>query len=208
MRKAAAKELDTHMRALECLTPLRLLSGAWVIISVYSLGYHRFTEGCFGRPSDTRLRDLMAVTAQTLLKVFQSAYAYTMSGEISVLLALRWDAFAQRLERLFPSRPGSPARPSRLPAASLPISTAASGSARRGAGVRLLPFAAVGRRVQRAFGVVLLDARQRRGRHWERHVYARWCASYAMHKMLLRHGIDFDQLPPAQRQYVGLYWWS
>ncbi|MFZ5790799.1 MAG: tRNA(His) guanylyltransferase Thg1 family protein [Pseudomonadota bacterium] len=209
MTKAAAEELDARMRALECFTPLRLLPGAWVVVRVDGHGFHRFTEGRFERPFDERLRDFMVVTARTLLEVFHGVYAYTMSDEISILLAPQWDEFARRLEKIVSLAAGL---------ASATFTHACGEPAYFDGRVWLGPGEAQA-----------LDYFHWRQSDAARNALSAWCywtlreggagaadaaraldgcESRAMREMLLRHGIDFDQLPSWQRQGVGLYWQS
>jgi tRNA(His) guanylyltransferase len=92
-------DFEKRMRSLEYFSSLRMLPGVWPIIRVDGRGFARKTAALFTKPFDTRFRDIMVTTAQTLLEELQGIYAYTMSDEISLLLPLQWGLFDRRLEK-------------------------------------------------------------------------------------------------------------
>jgi tRNA(His) 5'-end guanylyltransferase len=94
------EDLEARMRSLECFHALRMSPGAWAIIRLNGRGFRHFTEHRFEKPFDPKFRNLMAGTARALLEDLQAIYAYTMSDEISVLLAPDWDLFDRRVEKV------------------------------------------------------------------------------------------------------------
>jgi tRNA(His) 5'-end guanylyltransferase len=205
----ASEALDERMRALECFVPLRLLPEAWAVLRVDGHGFHRFTEGRFERPFDERFRDLMVTTARALLEAFQGAYAYTMSDEISVLLPPQWDQFGRRLEKAISLSAGL---------ASATFTHACGEPAHFDGRAWLGPGEAQA-----------VDYFLWRQSDAARNALSAWCywtlrkagatvaeatraldgcPSHDQHDLLMRHGIDFDELPAWQRHGVGLYWES
>jgi tRNA(His) 5'-end guanylyltransferase len=91
---------EKRMRALECFHPLRLLSGAWVVVRVDGRGFSRLTASRFEKPFDETFHTLMVHTAQALLTELQGCYAYTESDEISVLCGPDWALFDHQLEKV------------------------------------------------------------------------------------------------------------
>ncbi len=209
MTATTVQQLEARMRTLECFVPLRLLPGAWAIIRVDGRGFHRFTERRFERPFDERFCDLMVTTARALLEPFQGVYAYTMSDEISILLPPQWDQFGRRLEKAISLAAG-------LASATF---TNACGEpayfdARAWLGVSDM-------QVVDYFHWRQSDAIRNALSAWcywtlrkscasaaEATRMLHRCASGSQRKLLLRHGIDFDELPAWQRHGVGLYWQS
>ena len=96
MRKPS---LEKRMRALEYFHDLRMLSGAWPVVRVDGRSFSRFTER-FEKPYDETFRDLMLVTAKTLLEELHGLYIYTQSDEISILFPPAWDLFDRKLEKI------------------------------------------------------------------------------------------------------------
>lgn len=61
-------DLEARMRELEYFHGIRLLPGAWAIVRFDGRGFTRFTGERFEKPFDAAFRDLMAVTAEALVK--------------------------------------------------------------------------------------------------------------------------------------------
>jgi tRNA(His) 5'-end guanylyltransferase len=96
----ARQDLEQRMRALEYFHTVRALPGTWIIIRVDGCGFSRLTASRFSKPFDVKFRDLMVVTAQTLIAELHGIYAYTESDEVSVLFHPEWDLFDRQVEKL------------------------------------------------------------------------------------------------------------
>ena len=202
-----ANSFEKQMRALEYFHDLRLLPGAWAIVRVDGRTFSSFTETRYEKPYDEQFRDLMTVTAQTMLEELHGLYAYTQSDEISLLFAPEWDLFARSVEKIVSVSAGI---------ASATFTHQAGEPAHFDSRVWL--------------GVdvpLVIDYFRWRQADAVRNALNSWCywtlrgtgmdVTEATHELegkstafknelLFQHGINFNDLPLWQRRGVGLYW--
>ncbi|SCL29479.1 tRNA(His)-5'-guanylyltransferase [Micromonospora rhizosphaerae] len=202
-----AEEFEARQRAREYFHSLRVLPGAWTVIRVDGRGFTRLTEQRFDKPYDARFCDLMVVTAQALLTELGARYAYTESDEISLLLDPASDLFSRSVEKL------------------VSISAGIASAAFTHAATQPAHFDS---RLWVGVGVEdVADYFSWRQSDATRSALNGWCywtlrkdgqsprqASRALegvsatdkNELLLRHGINFDDVPTWQRRGVGLWW--
>jgi tRNA(His) 5'-end guanylyltransferase len=202
-----ADEFESRQRAREYFHALTVLPGAWTVVRVDGRGFSRFTEQRFDKPFDPRFSELMVATARDLLTELGGRYAYTESDEISLLLEPGFDLFGRGVEKLVSISAGI---------ASAAFTQAAGEPAHFDSRLWL--------------GVTVADVVDYFS--WRQADAARcalngWCywtlrhagqsrqeATRAMdgtsaadkNELLLRHGVNFNDLPTWQRRGVGLWW--
>ncbi len=95
-------ELDTKMRRFETAADYCVLPGIFMVARLDGRSFTRLTkERCqFDVPYDTRFRDMMITTAQSLMTCgFQVRYAYLQSDEISLLFDYEERIFGRKLRK-------------------------------------------------------------------------------------------------------------
>jgi tRNA(His) guanylyltransferase len=95
-----ADMFEAGQRSREYFHAQTVLPGAWTIIRVDGRGFSKLTEQHFDKPFDARFGDMMATTAETLLRDMGGRYAYTESDEISLLLDPDFALFGRGVEKL------------------------------------------------------------------------------------------------------------
>jgi tRNA(His) guanylyltransferase len=203
-------DLDARMRRFETAVDPCVPPDVHAVARIDGRGFTRLTKELhdFEAPFDERFRDLMLATCEHLLLCgIPSAYAYTQSDEISLLLVPGADAFGRKLRKLNSILAGEASA-----CFSLGLGSVACFDCR----ISQLPTAEdvvdyfrwrqadATRNALNAHGYW---AQRRQG------VSAR-AASAALaglsvdekRAFLLAHGVDFDAVPAWQRHGAGLYW--
>jgi len=95
-------ELDEQMRVFETIHDQCVLPGIYMVARLDGRSFTRLTKEShkFEAPFDTRFRDLMTATTETLLKEFRALYGFTQSDEISLLFPCECDLFNRKLRKL------------------------------------------------------------------------------------------------------------
>jgi tRNA(His) guanylyltransferase len=200
-------QFEERMREFEYFHSLRLLPSTWSIVRVDGRSFSRFTESRFEKPIDSRFRDIMVRTAQSLLKEMHAIYAYTESDEISLLLSPDWDLFDRELEKTVSISAGI---------ASAAFTHACGEPAHFDSRVWLGTDKGL-----------VIDYFQWRQSDAARCALNGWCywtlrnsgqtikeATEALvgksvsykNELLFQHGVNFNALPVWQRRGIGLYW--
>ena len=93
-------DLESRMRQLEYFHGLRALPHTWLIVRVDGRRFSRMTERRFSKPFDPVMYEHMLGVARALMTELHGLYAYTVSDEVSVVLAPSWKLFDRELEKL------------------------------------------------------------------------------------------------------------
>jgi tRNA(His) 5'-end guanylyltransferase len=93
-------EFEAAQRAREWFHTLTVPPGMWMVIRVDGRSFSRFTADRFDKPFDLKFSELMVDSAKTLLTELGARYAYTESDEVSVLLPEATDVFGRSVEKL------------------------------------------------------------------------------------------------------------
>jgi len=96
-------DLDKKMRVFETASDLCVLPSTYIVARLDGRSFTRLTkkEQDFAVPFDSRFRDLMVDTTESLMDCgFQVIYGYTESDEISLLFALDENSFGRKLRKI------------------------------------------------------------------------------------------------------------
>lgn len=200
-------DLEKRMRALEYFRNMQMISHVWAIIRLDGHNFSRLTEANFEKPYDPRFQQIMEQAAQAVLTDFQGVYACTHSDEISLLLPCDWPNFGRRLEKVVSLSAGI---------ASATFTHAAGVPAYFDSRIWLSPETSA---VFDYFRWRQADGERcalnsccywvlRKGGHGQRAAnnLLEKRTREDKNKILLQHGVVFDELPRSQRYGIGLYW--
>ena len=194
------------MREHEVFSALRLLPGTWCVVRLDGRAFTLFIAARYTKPFDERFRDAMVQAADALLENFGGVYACTHSDEISVAFPPEWDQFGRRLEKI-------------VSVASGVVSAAFTHAVGEPAHFDCRVWQAASESDVAAY----FRWRQGEAAHGALHAWCYWTLCKdglepeaaratlegqdlaAQHDLLLKHGIDFDEVPAWQRRGVALY---
>jgi tRNA(His) 5'-end guanylyltransferase len=185
------------MQAGEVFSGARLAADTWTAIRLDGRAFTKFTAGGrFAKPYDAEFRDAMVDAAAALLEDFGGIYAATHSDEISVVFAPAWEQFGRRVEKIVSVAAGL-------------VSAAFTHAVRQPAHFD----ARVWQGAEAGDAVAYFRWRQEDAARCALNAWCHWARlqvegkdRLARRRLLLEHGIDFDELPGWQRRGVGLYW--
>ena len=203
-------DLDATMRVFETAHDHCVLPGLHMVVRLDGRSFTRLTKEVhkFEAPFDVRVRDLMVSTTEHLMGCgFRVLYGYTQSDEISLLLHRDEDLFNRKLRKLESVLAGE---------ASAAFSLALGAHAVFDGRVSQLPDAA---RVRDYFRWRQEDARRnalnahcywslrREGKSvGQATADCSGMSTAAKGELLLRHGVDFDDLPSWHKRGTGVRW--
>lgn len=205
----APNQLELAQRKNEWFHGLTIPQGMWAIIRVDGRSFSNLTKNMgYEKPFDQSFSTMMQSTALDLFVDLDGVYAYTQSDEISVVLPPDYDLFNRSVEKLV------------------------SLSAAR-ASVRFCAYAKVSDAVFDSriwVGASLsdvIDYMQWRQADAARNALNGWChwtlikkgltsrqanshllnmTRGAKHDLLMKHDINFNDLPMWQRRGIGMWW--
>lgn len=93
-------DIASSIRTKEALFDQQITEGQWIIVRLDGRGFSSLTEQHFTKPFDDSFHALMLHTAQDLFAVFEGAYCYTGSDEISLILPPKWSMFDRRISKI------------------------------------------------------------------------------------------------------------
>lgn len=203
-------ELEKKMRVYETAADICVLPGMFMIARLDGRSFTRLTkEVCrFEAPFDTRFRDLMVATTQSLMTCgFKVLYAYTESDEISLLFGPEERIFGRKLRKYNSTLAGEASAQF-----SLRLGRAASFDCR----ISQLPSLDL-----------VIDYFRWRNEDAARNALNAWCY-WTLRKrgldereatnqsfgktvsqkndLLYQLGVNFNEIPSWQKRGVGLYW--
>jgi tRNA(His) guanylyltransferase len=203
-------ELAKKMRVFETSTDLCVLPCMFMVARLDGRSFTRLTkEVCqFEAPLDVRFRDLMVVTAESLMTCgFRVLYAYTQSDEISLLLDPDEQLFGRKLRKYDSTLAGE---------ASAHFSLMLGRPACYDCRISQLPTAQL-----------VVDYFRWRNEDAARNALSAWCywtlrkngqteqqatkrlfglSISQRNELLFKYGINFNNLPNWQKRGVGLFW--
>lgn len=204
-------ELDERMRAFETAHDLCVMPGLYMVARLDGRGFTRLTKEVhkFEAPFDPRFHDYMLHTAEHLMTGcgFNVPYGYTQSDEISLLFAPDENGFGRKLRKLHSILSGE---------ASAKFSLQLGAIAAFDCRISQLPSEShvvdyfrwrnedAHRNALNAHGYWLL---RKTGKGvGEATATMKGLTGAEKNELLLRHGINFNDLPLWQKRGSGLYW--
>ena len=202
-----SKFFEARLREGEKFHGARLPQDFWIVLRVDGHGFTKLTGKGFQKPFDIRFRDGMKQVATALLESLGGVYAYTESDEVSLLLPRDWALFGRSHEKAISLSAGL---------ASAVFSRALELTATFDSRVWL------GKSVEEVgdyFRWRQTDATRCALNGWCYWTLRQSGESYAAAtaalrgrsrdakcELLLRHNVDFEELPSWQRRGLGLSW--
>jgi tRNA(His) 5'-end guanylyltransferase len=200
-------EFEARMRRLECYHSLRVPDGACVVLRLDGRGFTRFTEQHCEKPFDERFHGWMVAAARAVFEDFGAVYAYTESDEISVLLPRGWAHFDREVEKAVSVSTGL---------ASATFALACGAAAHFDSRVVVAP---TDEQVVDYFRWRQADAARCALNGWcywtlrkeglDPHAATKQLAGLTVadkNELLLRRGVNFNDLPAWQKRGAGLSW--
>ena len=203
-------DLDKKMRVFETAADLCVLPGMFMVARLDGRSFTRLTKDLcqFEAPFDSRFRDLMVATAESLMTCgFRVLYAYTESDELSLLFDPNEQLFGRKLRKYNSTLAGE---------ASAQFSLKLGQPACFDCRISQLPTAEL-----------VVDYFRWRHEDAARNALSAWCywtlrknhysdqqATQRLHGMrvsqknelLFQYGINFNDLPNWQKRGIGLFW--
>jgi len=93
-------DIAQAIRAKEAMYDQQIAEDQWIVVRLDGRGFSSLTEQHFTKPFDGDFHALMLHTAQELFALFEGAYCYTGSDEISLVLPPKWGMFDRRISKI------------------------------------------------------------------------------------------------------------